>query len=194
MPRSASGMNTISKSWPSCVRSSHLRVPSDETCASTTSGREMTKRSANQPRCGLAMSLIARSRRRRDCRSSARPAWREASPGARPGQPPRARRGSASFDRPTSSTRPSARGFTLRGTGTGSITPAIGIKVVSALIARRLSRDRQRILPAPREAQRAAAASIAVGAPSRRYGSAKRTPAVSRASIRIRRQHRVSRR
>ena len=33
VPRSASGMNTISKSCPSGERSSHLRVPSVETCA-----------------------------------------------------------------------------------------------------------------------------------------------------------------
>ena len=39
VPRSASGMKTISKSWPSWVRSSHLRVPSVETWASITSGR-----------------------------------------------------------------------------------------------------------------------------------------------------------
>ena len=44
-----------------------------------------------------------------------------------------------SFDRPTSSTRPSARGAAARGTGTGSIAPAIGIRVVSALMANGLS-------------------------------------------------------
>jgi hypothetical protein len=59
VPRSTSGMNTISKSLPSCVRNSHLRVPSVDTCASTTSGREMTKRSASQGCWLLAMSLIA---------------------------------------------------------------------------------------------------------------------------------------
>ena len=59
VPRSASGMNTISKSWPSGVRSSHLRVPSVETSSVTTSGRAISKRSASQARCGLAMSLIA---------------------------------------------------------------------------------------------------------------------------------------
>ena len=59
VPRSASGMNTISKSLPSAVRSSHLRVPSDESCASTTSGREITKRSASHGCCALAMSVIA---------------------------------------------------------------------------------------------------------------------------------------
>ena len=59
VPRSASGMNTISKSWPSWVRSSHLRVPSFETCASTTSGRVMAKRSASQGACALAISVIA---------------------------------------------------------------------------------------------------------------------------------------
>ena len=59
VPRSASGMNTISKSWPSWVRSSHLRVPSVDTCASTTSGRVREKRSASQGCCALAMSVIA---------------------------------------------------------------------------------------------------------------------------------------
>ena len=59
VPRSASGMNTISKSWPSWVRNSHLRVPSVETCSTTTSGRAIANRSASQARCGLAMSLIA---------------------------------------------------------------------------------------------------------------------------------------
>ena len=58
VPRSASGMNTISKSWQSWVFRSHLRVPSDDTWASTTPGREITNRSANQGRCGLAMSLM----------------------------------------------------------------------------------------------------------------------------------------
>ena len=59
VPRSASGMNTISKSWPSAVRSSHLRVPSVECCASTTSGRPMTNRSVSHGRMVLAMSVIA---------------------------------------------------------------------------------------------------------------------------------------
>jgi hypothetical protein len=59
VPRSASGMKTISKSWPSWVRSSHLRVPSDETCASTTSGRVMANRSLSHGCCALAMSVIA---------------------------------------------------------------------------------------------------------------------------------------
>ena len=36
-------MNTISKSWPSGVRSSHLRVPSVETCSVTTSGRAIVE-------------------------------------------------------------------------------------------------------------------------------------------------------
>ena len=53
------GMNTISKSWPSGVRSSHLRVPSVDTSSVTISGRPTTNRSASQTRCGLAMSLIA---------------------------------------------------------------------------------------------------------------------------------------
>ena len=53
-----------------------------------------------------------------------------------------------------------------RGTGTGSIAPGIGIKLVSALIGGALSRYDERILPAPRSEQRAAAASIAVGKPS----------------------------
>ena len=59
VPRSASGMNTISKSWPSAERSSHLRVPSVDTCASTVSGRPTTKRSASQGCCALAMSVMA---------------------------------------------------------------------------------------------------------------------------------------
>ena len=58
VPRSASGMNTISKSLPSRVRSSHLRVLSDETCASTTSGRAMTKCCSSHGRCALAISVI----------------------------------------------------------------------------------------------------------------------------------------
>jgi hypothetical protein len=56
-------MNTISKSWPSRVRSSHLRVPSVETSSVTTSGRPIVKRSPSQARCGLAMSLIAQKSR-----------------------------------------------------------------------------------------------------------------------------------
>ncbi len=59
VPRSASGMNTISKSWPSWVLSSHLRVPSVDTCASTTSGRAIANRSASHGCWVLAMSLIA---------------------------------------------------------------------------------------------------------------------------------------
>ena len=39
VPRSSSGMNTVSTSWPSARRSSHLRVPSAETWALTASGR-----------------------------------------------------------------------------------------------------------------------------------------------------------
>jgi len=39
VPRSSSGMNTVSISMPGPKRSSHLRVPSDETCSVTISGR-----------------------------------------------------------------------------------------------------------------------------------------------------------
>ncbi len=39
VPRSSSGMNTVSNSIPGAVRSSHLRVPSSEICSVTTSGR-----------------------------------------------------------------------------------------------------------------------------------------------------------
>ena len=59
VPRSASGMKTISNSWPSDVLSSHLRVPSVECWASTTSGRPMKKRSASHGRMVLAISVIA---------------------------------------------------------------------------------------------------------------------------------------
>ena len=49
--------------WPSLVRSSHLRVPSVETCSITTSGRAISNRSPSHRRCGLAMSLIAEKSR-----------------------------------------------------------------------------------------------------------------------------------
>ena len=61
---------------------------------------------------------------------------------------------------------PVARAVAARGTGTGSTGPGMGIRLVSALMANALSRCSHWILPAPRRAQRAAAASIAVGAPS----------------------------
>ncbi len=38
-PRSSSGMKTVSTSWPSAKRSSHLRVPSLERCSAAISGR-----------------------------------------------------------------------------------------------------------------------------------------------------------
>ena len=41
VPRPGSGMKTVSTSLPSASRSSHLRVPSTETCAVTISGRPM---------------------------------------------------------------------------------------------------------------------------------------------------------
>ena len=43
VPRSASGMNTHSASWPSSKRSSHLRVPSVEVWLTVTSGRLIRK-------------------------------------------------------------------------------------------------------------------------------------------------------
>mgnify|MGYP002401719321 CR=1 FL=1 len=39
VPRSSSGMNTVSNSIPGAVLSSHLRVPSGEICSVTISGR-----------------------------------------------------------------------------------------------------------------------------------------------------------
>jgi len=52
-------MNTISYSWPSAAASSHLRVPSFDTCAVTTVGRPMMKRSVSQGRIDFAISVIA---------------------------------------------------------------------------------------------------------------------------------------
>ena len=58
-PRSSSGMNTVSASLPSPKPTSHLRVPSDETCALDTPGREIVKRSASSRRSGFASVVIA---------------------------------------------------------------------------------------------------------------------------------------
>ena len=57
VPRSASGMNTISYSSPA-ERSSHLRVPSVETCASITSGRPTTNCASSPSRSGFDRSDI----------------------------------------------------------------------------------------------------------------------------------------
>ena len=133
VPRSASGMNTISKSCPSAVRSSHLRVPSLECWASTISGRPITKRSASQGRMVLAMSVIASN--------SVTPRWYSqwktclARSLAALASSPAAANSSAMRGRgsPSRSTRPSARGVTSRGTGTGSMCPGIGMRDVSAM-------------------------------------------------------------
>ena len=44
MPRSSSGMKTISKAWPLPPDSSHLRVPSEATCVLTISGSATSAR------------------------------------------------------------------------------------------------------------------------------------------------------
>ena len=59
VPRSSSGMKTVSISDPSASLSSHLRVPSVEVSAVTTSGREMRKCSASRARRSFAMLVMA---------------------------------------------------------------------------------------------------------------------------------------
>ena len=59
VPRSASGMKTVSNSAPPSPRSSHLRVPSLEICSVTMSGRASVKRSAICARKSLARLVIA---------------------------------------------------------------------------------------------------------------------------------------
>ena len=59
VPRSVSGMCTLSTSWPSGKRSSHLAVPSLEFCALATSGRSTTKCSARRARKSLLRLVMA---------------------------------------------------------------------------------------------------------------------------------------
>src|SRR5690349_11660891 len=59
VPRSSSGMNTVSKAWPLPPDSSHLRVPSDATCVFTISGSLTSARPASCARKSLARSVIA---------------------------------------------------------------------------------------------------------------------------------------
>ena len=58
VPRSVSGMNTVSKACEASARSSHLRVPSDEECAETISGTFTSACSASWARKSRARSLI----------------------------------------------------------------------------------------------------------------------------------------
>ncbi len=57
-PRSSSGMNTLSTSWPSAKRSSHLRVPSADRSSAMSSGRAMVQRSASPSRSAAGRSVI----------------------------------------------------------------------------------------------------------------------------------------
>src|SRR6188508_164567 len=59
VPRSSSGMNTISKAWPLPPDSSHLRVPSVATWVFTISGSLTSARSPSVTRKSLARSVIA---------------------------------------------------------------------------------------------------------------------------------------
>ena len=58
VPRSSSGMWTVSNCWPSAIRSSHLAVPSDDLRSRLTSGRSMKKCSASCSRTGFASVVI----------------------------------------------------------------------------------------------------------------------------------------
>src|SRR6185312_2020503 len=58
VPRSVSGMKTISKACDASARSSHLRVPSADCCAVTICGVAMQARSASRVRKSLARSVI----------------------------------------------------------------------------------------------------------------------------------------
>src|SRR5262245_42011155 len=59
VPRSGSGMNTISNACFSSARSSHLRVPSADCCDVTISGTRISARSASCARKAFARSVIA---------------------------------------------------------------------------------------------------------------------------------------
>ena len=56
--RPTSGMKTVSTSTPGAMRISHFRVPSTETCRSTTSGRDRSKAPARAARSSLATSVM----------------------------------------------------------------------------------------------------------------------------------------
>ena len=58
-PRSSSGMKTLSTSWPSAKRSSHLRVPSAERCSAAIAGRATDQRSAEPSRSASGRVVIA---------------------------------------------------------------------------------------------------------------------------------------
>ena len=58
VPRSSSGMNTVSASLPSSNRSSHLIVPSELSWRLTTRGREILKLAASRARIGFARLVI----------------------------------------------------------------------------------------------------------------------------------------
>src|SRR5262245_39888744 len=58
VPRSSSGMNTVSKAWPLPPDSSHLRVPSEATWVFTISGSLTSARSTSSARKSLARSVI----------------------------------------------------------------------------------------------------------------------------------------
>src|SRR3546814_19851447 len=55
VPRSASGMNNISYSSPTAAASSHLRVPSLDTVASSPAGGSMTQQTVRQGRVVMAL-------------------------------------------------------------------------------------------------------------------------------------------
>ena len=138
-------MNTISKSWPSWVRSSHLRVPSVETCASTTSGRR-DHEALGEPR-PLRLGDVGHRREFGDAAIvDPVPDLLGAQLGLLGLQPRRLERGADCVlaAGPTSSTLPSARGFTPAERARDRRAPGIGIRVVSALMASALSRYDQR--------------------------------------------------
>src|SRR6516162_2681935 len=59
VPRSGSGMNTISNACVASARSSHLRVPSAERCTAAISGARTSAASARRARKSFARSLIS---------------------------------------------------------------------------------------------------------------------------------------
>src|SRR2546430_3681056 len=59
VPRSGSGMNTISNAWAASARSSHLRVPSPERCCERICGARTSACAASSVRKSLARSVMS---------------------------------------------------------------------------------------------------------------------------------------